>query len=294
MTTEIRPPFFPRGKGPLISLLCPTRGTDPDLLEGSLRSLFSTARDASQLEVLLKLYAHTEASSVAVLEKIKLEFPQVKLRWYVTPQRNGYYDLHHFFNTLATMATGDWLMFWEDGWEMLENNWDARIDDLIPGYTWAGIGDTCALVADGGITAWRRKLTEVVGRITGHWTIDPWLSYMVRFLEIWNHVEFKRSHIQRHNNARFYNCRCNYQRNIAKVSDLLKVHEYLKSKYVWTDAPIVKGWYVIKVNCNDDLDLQNVVSPFYYEGGMDTTTMPIRLQGVNKDHSVSWHLVNPA
>ena len=45
----VAPPFFPRGEGPLVSILLPTRGR-PDHLLSAVRSLWDLAYDKSNLE----------------------------------------------------------------------------------------------------------------------------------------------------------------------------------------------------------------------------------------------------
>jgi hypothetical protein len=45
----------------------------------------------------------------------------------IVTERKGYARIHENFNALASAATGDWLLLWNDDLSMLTPGWDARV-----------------------------------------------------------------------------------------------------------------------------------------------------------------------
>jgi Glycosyl transferase family 2 len=102
----------------MISVLCPSRG-HPDLLERSVRSL--RARSVGVLEILVAV----DDDDIATIE-MAAEVADVLT---VVP-RAGYDRLHVYYQGLARLADGDWLMVWGDDCVMMTDGWDAVIEAL--------------------------------------------------------------------------------------------------------------------------------------------------------------------
>lgn len=119
----------------MISILLPTRDR-VKACEHSLRSLFEKAHNSEQLELLLGIdsddtHSAEYFSSKQFNDLIKQHGVTVKTHTY---QRKGYLNLNEYVNDLATHATGEWLMFWNDDAEMLTEHWDTHIHSK----TWFG------------------------------------------------------------------------------------------------------------------------------------------------------------
>lgn len=111
-----------------ISVLLPTRDRT-NILKKSIASLMETADDPSRIEIILGL----DSDDVTTLEYLKDDIAA-----YLKPfgmeckaqvfQPMGYENLHTYVNTLASVATGDWLFFWNDDGIMLTDSWDSNIE----------------------------------------------------------------------------------------------------------------------------------------------------------------------
>lgn len=101
---------------PAVSLLCPSRGR-PELLEESILSLYegdweflvAVDEDDPRLESYYEL-------------QDKLGFVLI------TTPRYGYAFLERYYNDLAKISSGKWLLLWNDDAEMKQPNWIGKID----------------------------------------------------------------------------------------------------------------------------------------------------------------------
>lgn len=98
-----------------VSALCPSRGR-PESLRRSLSSLRSCA--AGPVEILVAADAD-DPETVADAER----YADTTL----VTERHGYGQLWRYYNALASAASGDWLLLWNDDAELRTPGWDARV-----------------------------------------------------------------------------------------------------------------------------------------------------------------------
>lgn len=96
-------PYFPRGNGPLVSILLPTRGRVQGLLT-AIDSLYSLANNKSNLEFIFKA-DDDDKETINIIHKISELIPNCKS--IVSPRGRGYMDLHIWINQMCSVATGD-------------------------------------------------------------------------------------------------------------------------------------------------------------------------------------------
>jgi hypothetical protein len=110
-------PFMPRGAGPLVSVLIPSRGRLSGLLQ-AIDSLWSLAEDKSLVEFLIKIDDDDHETIDGVMALRERTAGVLALSAMVSPRGNGYRDLHHWVNSLAAQACGDWLFVFNDDSKM--------------------------------------------------------------------------------------------------------------------------------------------------------------------------------
>lgn len=185
-TTKVLPQparRFPRGPGPRVSVLLPTRGR-PWRLRESVGSLYRNAEFPKEVELLLRADAD-DAATVAAVAGLRSEYPNVTVS--VLPRGNGYADMHHWVNALAAAARGDWLLLWNDDCFMLTEGWDGLLARcFVQGY-WHGdprfFSITLATEGDPASYAFMLVRREVV-RVLGHYSLiplcDTWVYELLR------------------------------------------------------------------------------------------------------------------
>ena len=102
---------FTRGQGPLVSFLMPTR-TRLLCAARSIESLYTTCDDPRSVEVVARGDSDDpETAKLAYLTQVTC---RGSLKLVIGPKLKGYFSLHHFYTYCAALATGDWLMVWND------------------------------------------------------------------------------------------------------------------------------------------------------------------------------------
>lgn len=110
-----------------ISVLLPTRGRREVLLK-SIKSLVNNAQHPDRLEFILGIDEDDDGLA-AYLQQDIADF----LRPHGTAchaqifKPLGYAQMHRYVNQLASQATGEWLMFWNDDMLMQTPGWDSEI-----------------------------------------------------------------------------------------------------------------------------------------------------------------------
>jgi hypothetical protein len=104
-----------------VSVLVPSRGRTSGLLD-SIGTLTGMAADPGRVEVLVAADAD-DVATAAIAD-------------WVAPVRYGYEHLHVYWNALAKMAHGDWLLLWNDDCRMLTGGWDDLVAAERPGVLW--------------------------------------------------------------------------------------------------------------------------------------------------------------
>lgn len=103
----------------MISVLLPSRGRS-SALGAAVRSLAVLAHRPDEVEFLI-------AADPDDAETINFKAPVQNLRLLITEQRYGYGGLHHYYNALARIAVGEWLMLWNDDALMCTQGWDSVV-----------------------------------------------------------------------------------------------------------------------------------------------------------------------
>ena len=112
---------------PKISILLPTRKRTEAVIK-SVGSLLSTAKDPSQIEILVAYDDDDDESKEFFSTTWHPFVEQCSTTTKVfESERHGYLRLYKYVNMLGTQASGDWIMFWNDDALMLTDNWDEEI-----------------------------------------------------------------------------------------------------------------------------------------------------------------------
>jgi len=162
----------PGGGARVISVLVPSRGR-PESLAGSVSSLLGNAANPDGVEILVAL----DPDDDGPYADLRLG-PRV---WFWTaPERYGYARLERYYNHLATMANGDWLLgTWNDDARMLTQDWDAIIEQQDPAVLWLG----CTTMGGGNFwPAWPAAWTKAIGHVALVSNVDVWMSEIGRRL----------------------------------------------------------------------------------------------------------------
>ncbi|MFB4265322.1 glycosyltransferase family 2 protein [Nonomuraea sp. GTA35] len=112
---------------PDISVLLPSRGR-PQALHESVASLRTLTDKPRRVEVLVAADPD-DHDTIAAAEAIDATV-------WVAPRRYGYAHLHRYVNALAELASGDWLLLWNDDARMLTTGWDSRTVEAPHGVLW--------------------------------------------------------------------------------------------------------------------------------------------------------------
>ena len=113
----------------MISLLLPSRHR-PVLLKRSVYTAYALAADVGNLEVLIGADPDDDVTQELGAE-LHERYPGVRL--VQAPRRYGYQQFHEYFNLLAGVAGGDWLVLWNDDAIMKTFHWDVQMESFPPG-----------------------------------------------------------------------------------------------------------------------------------------------------------------
>jgi hypothetical protein len=162
----------------VISVLCPSRGREREL-QAALTSLNATAASARDLELL-----------------IRLDNDDPELRWYTRVvfenqhltigPREGYANLHRYYNELAADAHGDYLLLWNDDARMLTPGWDSIVRDALD-PTIPAVGSF-----DGPDYALFPIVTRAFYEALGHFSLSPhcdgWVQEVAKAAGCFTHL----------------------------------------------------------------------------------------------------------
>lgn len=154
-----------------ISVLLPTRNR-PGLLANTIRSLLNNADDPDNIEILLAVDPDAPAEPQ----------PFAQVRTWTAPERFGSARMEKYYNHLAAIASGTWLMIWNDDVTMHTAHWDSIVR-ANPGLClWLdhmGTGpEHCNM-----FPVWPRAWTEAIGHIAdGSPRVDTWLQEVAELL----------------------------------------------------------------------------------------------------------------
>lgn len=148
----------------MISVLLPSRQRLVSL-RLSIASLVNLAADPGQVEVLVG--CDPDDTPTHVTAKIA-----GAVTW-TAPCRYGYAGLHHYFNQLARIAAGDWLLHWNDDAVMLTQGWDTIIRSCEPAVLWPEANHHQHLNL---FPAWPRAWAAAIGHVSLCCSADSWVS----------------------------------------------------------------------------------------------------------------------
>lgn len=150
----------------MISAIFPSRGR-PESLIAAANSLKWNATAPSQVEVIIAADPDdpdtiTAAKTAGV--------------WHWTaPERWGYDRLHLYYNHLAGLAHGDWLLLWNDDATMQTQGWDRVIEEQDPAVLWLGANHHHGASM---FPAWPKAWAEALGHVSPVAHCDTYLQYL--------------------------------------------------------------------------------------------------------------------
>lgn len=169
-------------EGGKISVLIPTRENTAALCK-SIDRLRATAKDLHQIEILVMIDNDDPQSPdsyrVATGKKVDI---------HVCP-RYGYRNLHKYYNRLAALAKGDWLMLWNDDSIMEEPDWDEKIRNAGQGMKVINMTGDMNL-----FPVIHRSMHDTVGHISLQTHSDTWWQAISRETLTEQYIPMKITH----------------------------------------------------------------------------------------------------
>ena len=250
--------FFPRGNGPLISVLMSTRGR-PKWLCQAVDSLYSLAKDKSRLEFVFKA-DDDDWETIATLERMEKILPIKKI---ISPRGRGYHDIHLWLDQKAKLATGDWLFIFNDDAQMATQDWDEVMLHMGTSSPWLGVEDVALTVCqtEGRPFAQeffllRRKTIEILGHISKSPHGDNWIYGVMKFIGaslemgiLIKHFSAEIGDQTRADSVEAYKTAIDTLTSIEarreQAKDVIKLLDYLdfrRKSMVWQKEPPELGW----------------------------------------------------
>lgn len=160
---------------PIVSALYPARGR-PYALHRSTRSLLDLAAHPERVELLFAFDADDPqlASEMGIVASLGARYPASRLVT-VIGARRGYARLHEYFNELAALSRGAWLLHWNDDTDMVTPGWDDLLFTAPPVSVQLLRRDVCA-TADPTFPATGRPVYEAMGHLSLNAHCDAWVS----------------------------------------------------------------------------------------------------------------------
>lgn len=197
--------MFPRGNGPLVSVLIPTRGRHRWLTE-AIDSIYSLAHDKSLIEFIIK----ADVDDIDTINEIMRLSNIIPIKTIISPRGRGYLDMHHWVNEMCAISTGDWLYLFNDDTRMTTQDWDQRL--LTSNLYW-DLGTTnvfwesfnlITLVTpvvdrpeDRAFMFVRRKIYEILGHYSLSIYNDVWIYTIMNFLNLTNLIDIYVDHARK-------------------------------------------------------------------------------------------------
>lgn len=158
-----------------ISVLCPTRRRH-QLLRQSYESLLRTADDPERIELLTAVDPDDDEDQPFDLDQSV---------WWTASRRYGWGQLHEYYNELARVARGRWLVMWNDDARMDSPAWDTVIAGQPEGVLWLESNDQqhCNV-----FPAWPKRWTDHLGHVSMSPHADTWVQRIGERLGMQWHV----------------------------------------------------------------------------------------------------------
>jgi len=179
-----------KGEKKLVSVILPSRKRFNMLLK-SLRSVYETAANASQLETIIRFDDDDKESIKRIPE---LPFTKMNLRVIIGPRLRGYFDLNKFINECCGVSRGEFLFLFNDDSTIVTEHWDKELEKYK--------GEIVVLNPDTNDDAQQYNTFPIVSRgiyeLVGHFSLqahsDAWVSHIGKKLNIEKHVNIEIFH----------------------------------------------------------------------------------------------------
>lgn len=178
----------------IISVLLPTRGRREVMVE-SIKGLVEKASDPSRLEIMLGVDNDDEGIKDYIQDNLTeyMEEREVTCKAKVFPPL-GYSKLHHYVNTLALTATGEWLFFWNDDGIMVTEGWDDVIDSYTGQFKLLAPKDNHNGHPYAIFPVVPRDWVMLMGHLSQNAQNDAWLSHIAYMLDIFERIDVEFIH----------------------------------------------------------------------------------------------------
>ncbi len=254
--------FFPRGNGPLVSILLPTRGRPKDLVQ-SIDSLWSLAEDKSHLEFILKV-DDDDSETIHIAKKLESMLP---MKTIVSPKGLGFRSMHLWVNEMCSVANGEWVIIWNDDARMRTEGWDNKILRIGIDHPWIGINDICVIEAStinrpftNEFFFVRRKMFEILGHFSLSPHNDTWMYSITRFLDVnmvskiqvdhFSHLMTDKTREESEGayktTIHSYNSLEASRLRALDLNKLLDHMEKVRDSLIWLKQPSQWGWYWLR------------------------------------------------
>lgn len=150
----------------MISVLLPSRGRAAALAE-SIGTLLDLADKPGAIEIIVAADPDDTATRDA-------ELPWQATAW-TAQERYGYDRLHEYVNRIARLATGDWLLLWNDDARMLTEGWDSIVYDEAPAVLWPASNDVAGCNT---FPIWPAVWTKALDHVSLSPHCDSWIQHL--------------------------------------------------------------------------------------------------------------------
>jgi hypothetical protein len=257
--------FFPRGRGPLVSVLICSRGRSQHLID-AVASCVNLAEDPTRLEFIIK-YDVDDLETGYTVERLRGELfaRGIQVVPLCGPRGKGYHDIHKWTDWMCREASGDWLFVFNDDARICTPSWDRVLLYIAISRPWAGVRDLCLLVAitidrpaASEFILMRRKLYQLIGNVGLSLHADNWIHSICLLLEMRKMVMVQIKHLSdtindqvRAESSIAYEttieslvCPSSLRRRWQDAGKLLTYLERSDAVAGWTEAaPTLPGWY---------------------------------------------------
>ena len=181
--------FFPRGNGPLVSFLIPTRGR-PWHLREAIETIWEKRETRNEVEFLLGI-DDDDTATLSEADWLQERYGEKVVKKCVGPRGRGYRDHHLRVNRLCEESTGDWLLLFADDAKMLTQGWDSMIWRLTAWNKPVRIQDVCLLLLSQAgsansysFVALRKKAYDILGVFSVWPHCDLWIFQVMQAIDM--------------------------------------------------------------------------------------------------------------
>lgn len=253
--------MFPRGRGPLVSVMIASRGR-ADGLKKTIASCYDLANDPKSIEIILKLDEDDFFTQNMVNE---LPYP---IKSIVTPRGQGFFEMNVWVNMMAEKASGDWLILLNDDACIETPQWDRIL--LYAGITSPQFGYeniflfTIQNNDEQGSYAWpclRRKVFDILGHFSPVLACDLWVYKIMHAICRTTEIPIKVKHVrikegdETHKGIieanEFMRWQVTSPQGLKEfVKDVAAITSWMQEQHInlkWDREPIDRGWYWWKI-----------------------------------------------